>query len=49
MKSIVKVWEEDLLIPTYNTGKPEKNPMFLRNGFIREVVVSSIPIRLLRR
>lgn len=28
MKSIVKVWEEDLLIPTYNTGKPEKNPMF---------------------
>lgn len=25
----VKVWEEDILIPTYNVGRPEKNPMFL--------------------
>ncbi|MDR6845777.1 DUF5107 domain-containing protein [Flavobacterium granuli] len=24
----VKAWEEDVLIPTYNIGKPEKNPMF---------------------
>ncbi len=25
----VKVWQEDTVIPTYETGKPEKNPMFL--------------------
>ncbi|NLK74677.1 MAG: DUF5107 domain-containing protein [Clostridiales bacterium] len=24
----VKVWEEDLVIPTYEVGKPTKNPMF---------------------
>lgn len=25
----VKVWEETLVIPTYEVGKPEKNPIFL--------------------
>jgi tetratricopeptide (TPR) repeat protein len=25
----VKVWEEDVVIPTYPVGMPEKNPMFL--------------------
>jgi len=25
----VKVWQEDVVIPTYEVGKPEKNPMFL--------------------
>ena len=25
----VKVWQEDIVIPTYEVGKPEKNPMFL--------------------
>ena len=25
----VKVWEEDILLPTYAIGKAEKNPMFL--------------------
>lgn len=25
----VRVWEEDILLPTYGIGKPEKNPMFL--------------------
>lgn len=29
MKYDVKVWEEDVTIPTYGTGKREKNPMFL--------------------
>jgi len=24
-----KVWEEDIIIPTYETGVPEKNPVFL--------------------
>ncbi|GHV47504.1 hypothetical protein FACS1894181_01090 [Bacteroidia bacterium] len=29
MSTRVKVWEEVVLLPTYGTGKPEKNPMFL--------------------
>lgn len=29
MTDSVKVWEEDILLPTYGIGKPEKNPMFL--------------------
>ncbi|MEJ5994977.1 DUF5107 domain-containing protein [Pedobacter sp. Du54] len=27
-KSYVNVWEETVIIPTYNVGKPDKNPMF---------------------
>jgi tetratricopeptide (TPR) repeat protein len=27
----VRVWEENVSIPTYGTGKPEKNPIFLEN------------------
>lgn len=34
----VNVWEEDILLPTYGIGKPEKNPMFLKIEFIKEVV-----------
>jgi tetratricopeptide (TPR) repeat protein len=29
MDQKVTVWEEDILLPTYGVGKPEKNPMFL--------------------
>ena len=29
MKESVNVWEEDILLPTYGIGRPEKNPMFL--------------------
>ena len=25
----VKIWEENVMIPTYDIGKPDKNPMFL--------------------
>ena len=25
----VQVWEQDIEIPTYEVGKPDKNPMFL--------------------
>lgn len=25
----VRVWEEDIILPTYGVGQPEKNPMFL--------------------
>lgn len=29
MNDKVNVWEEDILLPTYGVGQPEKNPMFL--------------------
>ena len=29
MSAAVKVWEEDIVLPTYEVGKPEKSPMFL--------------------
>lgn len=29
MKQPVNIWVEDVVIPTYAIGKPEKNPMFL--------------------
>ena len=25
----VKIWEEEVVIPTYEIGEPDKNPMFL--------------------
>lgn len=28
---MVKAWKEQMVIPTYEVGKPEKNPMFLEN------------------
>ena len=28
MSEEVKAWEEDIIIPTYPTGSPEKSPMF---------------------
>lgn len=31
MKEDVKVWVEKIIIPTYNTGNPEINPLFLEN------------------
>ena len=27
--SYVKIWEQDIVIPTYPIGAPDKNPMFL--------------------
>jgi tetratricopeptide (TPR) repeat protein len=29
MKEMVQAWEEMVALPTYKTGKPEKNPLFL--------------------
>src|SRR5205809_5955968 len=29
MNKYVRVWEDDIAIPSYDIGKPEKNPMFL--------------------
>ncbi len=27
--SEVRIWEEDVVIPTYEAGKADRNPMFL--------------------
>lgn len=29
MPELVKIWIENIIIPTYPVGAPEKNPMFL--------------------
>ena len=38
----VKIWEENVVIPTYGIGAADKNPMFWRAVFIREVPAGSI-------
>lgn len=54
--SEVRAWEEDILLPTYEIGKEEKNPIFLEKrvyqgscgsaGDIRSVLSKSIFPRL---
>ena len=43
--SEVRAWEEDIMLPTYEIGKEEKNPIFLEKRVIREVADQSILIR----
>lgn len=38
--SEVRAWEEDIMLPTYEIGKEEKNPIFLEKGFIRKLRIS---------
>ena len=46
----VKVWEEELILPTYEIGEAEKNPTFFwKNVFIREVQEEFIRILLQKR
>ena len=35
---MVKAWREKVVIPTYEVGKPEKNPISWRNVSTRAVV-----------
>lgn len=49
MKESVNVWEEDILLPTYGIGRPEKNPMFLEKRVYQEAVESYIRIRSSRK
>lgn len=35
--SEVRAWEEDILLPTYEIGKEEKNPIFLERECIKVV------------
>lgn len=41
---VVRVWEEDILLPTYQIGEEEKIRYFLKNVFIREVLEQYIRI-----
>ena len=40
-----KIWEEDVVIPTYEIGAPDKNPMFLEKRVYQEVQEKYIRIR----
>ena len=44
-KSEVKAWEETVMLPTYEIGKEEKNPVFIEREFIKAVREWYIPIR----
>ena len=49
MKESVNVWEEDILLPTYGIGRPEKTRCSWRNVSTREAVESYIRIRSSRK
>ena len=49
MKESVNVWEEDILLPTYGIGRPEKNPMFLEKRVYQGSSESYIRIRSSRK
>lgn len=34
--SFAKIWKEKVVIPTYEVGKPDRNPMFLEKRCIRQ-------------
>ena len=48
---IVRCWEEDVLLPTYETGEFEKNPIFLekRVSYIPTLSLKKSPINRLRK
>lgn len=46
---IVRCWEEDVLLPTYETGEFEKIRFSLKNGFTKAVAVSYIPTLSLKK
>lgn len=42
--SEVRAWEEDILLPTYEIGKEEKNPIFLEKRVYQAAAAWSILI-----
>lgn len=38
--SEVRAWEEDIMLPTYEIGKEEKNPIFLKKGLSGKLRIS---------
>ena len=47
--SEVRAWEEDIMLPTYEIGKEEKNPIFLEKRVYQGTVYSGIYIFLRKR
>ena len=45
----VKIWEENVVIPTYGIGAADKNPMFLESRVYQEVPAGSIRTRRSKR
>lgn len=43
------VWAEKVMIPTYEIGEAEKNPIFLENVCIREAAERYTRIRRLKK
>ena len=39
---MVKAWKEQVTIPTYEVGAPEKNPIFLENRVYLSFVCGNI-------
>jgi hypothetical protein len=35
--SEVRAWEEDIMLPTYEIGKEEKNPIFLEKYLLKTI------------
>lgn len=44
----VQIWEEDVIIPTYEVGAPDKNPMFLEKRVYQGSSGKVYPIRMTR-
>lgn len=53
-REAVKVWEEEVIIPTYQVGKPNKNPMFLEkrvyleNEYLKIMILPELGGRIQR-
>ena len=47
--SEVRAWEEDILLPTYEIGKEEKNPIFLEKRVYQGSSGKRSPIRKWKR
>ena len=45
--SEVRAWEEDILLPTYEIGKEEKNPIFLEKRVYQGSSGSVYPLSLI--
>lgn len=45
----VNVWKEKIILPTYEVGKPEKNPVFIEKRVYQEVTDLYILILLLKK
>jgi len=49
-KGEVRAWEEEVMLPTYEVGEEEKNPIFLENRVYQgSVVEQCIHILLLKK